>query len=156
MTLTLKIANQSFCVTLIVVLLLSYSHGIKKKVVQYSFWLPNFKTNNSSSSNNNNKNLFKYLQQRCHTLGSLFVFNVSVCFHVHITENPRWGAVDAEIEVQYDETTELKGPPFKAWSRSVYCYACYAYCQGFLPCYFLPFGPFTCIFSKTSPKFFLC
>ena len=32
----------------------------------------------------------------------------------------------------------------------------FAYCQGFLPCLFLPSGPFTCIFSKTSPDFFLC
>ena len=47
---------------------------------------------------------------------------------------PQWGAADAEIKVPSVENTELKGFPFKAWSRSVYCYACYAYCQGFLPC----------------------
>ena len=35
--------------------------------------------------------------------------------------------------------TELKGSPCKVWSRSVYCYACHAYCQGFLPCQFLLF-----------------
>ena len=36
-------------------------------------------------------------------------------------------------------TQSLKGSPFKAWSRSVYSHTCYAYCQGFLPCLFLPF-----------------
>ena len=47
---------------------------------------------------------------------------------------PQWGATDAEIKVPSDESTELKGSPFIAWSRSVYCHACYTYCQGFLPC----------------------
>ena len=35
--------------------------------------------------------------------------------------------------------TEVKYSPFKAWSRSVYSHTCCAYCQGFLPCLFLPF-----------------
>ena len=38
------------------------------------------------------------------------------------------------LKVPSDENTELKGSPFQAWSRSVYCSACYAYCQGVLPC----------------------
>ena len=46
------------------------------------------------------------------------------------------------------QNTELKCCPFKACSRSVYSHTCYAYYQGFLPCLFLPSGPFTCIFSK--------
>ena len=46
---------------------------------------------------------------------------------------PQWGAADAEIKVPSVENTELKGSPFKAWSRSVYSHTCYAYCQGFLP-----------------------
>ena len=45
----------------------------------------------------------------------------------------QWGAADAETKVPSDENTELKGSPFQAWSRSVYCHACCAYCQGFLP-----------------------
>ena len=49
------------------------------------------------------------------------------------------GAVDAEIKVPSVENTEPKGFPFKAWSRSVDIYTCYSYCQGFLPCWFLPF-----------------
>ena len=52
---------------------------------------------------------------------------------------PQWGAVDAEIKVPSGENTELKRSPFIAWSRSVYSHMCYAYCQGFLPCLFLPF-----------------
>ena len=52
---------------------------------------------------------------------------------------PQWGAADAEIKVPSNENTELKHSPFKAWSRSVYSRTCYAYCQGFLPCLFLPF-----------------
>ena len=47
-------------------------------------------------------------------------------------------AADAEIKVPFVENTELKGSPFKAWSRSVYSHVCYAYCQEYLPCYFLP------------------
>ena len=67
----------------------------------------------------------------------------------------QWGAADTEIKVPSGENTEPKRSPFQAWSRSVYSHTCYAYCQGFLPCLFLPFGPFTCIFSKTSSDFFL-
>ena len=52
---------------------------------------------------------------------------------------PQWGAADAEIKVPSGENRELKGTPFEALSRSVYSHACYAYCQGFLPCLFLPF-----------------
>ena len=55
------------------------------------------------------------------------------------TETLQWGAADAEIKVPSGENTELKCSPFKAWSRSVYSHTCYAYCQGFLPCSFLPF-----------------
>ena len=33
---------------------------------------------------------------------------------------PQWGAADAEIKVPSVEKTELKGSPFKTWSRSVY------------------------------------
>ena len=66
---------------------------------------------------------------------------------------PQWGAADAEIKVLSGENTELKRSPFKAWSGSVYCHACYAYCQGFLPCFY-PSGKFTCIFSQNLSRFF--
>ena len=84
-------------------------------------------------------------------------------WHVHIfsslysvgTQYPlQWGAADAEIKVPSGENTELKHSPFKARSRSVYSHACYAYCQGFLPCLFLHFRSIQLLFfSKTSPDF---
>ena len=37
------------------------------------------------------------------------------------------------------EKQSLNVPHFKAWSRSVYSHTCHAYCQGLLPCLFLPF-----------------
>ena len=45
--------------------------------------------------------------------------------------------------------------PFKAWSRSEYSHACFAYCQELLPCFYFYFpSPFTFIFmSKSSPYF---
>ena len=52
--------------------------------------------------------------------------------------SPQWGAADAEINVPSGKNTELKRSPFKAWSSSVYSHTCYAYCQEFLPCLFLP------------------
>ena len=73
-----------------------------------------------------------------------------------LNDTLQWGVADTEIKVPSDENTELKHSRFKAWSRSIYSHTCYAYCQGFLPCLFLPSGTFTCIFSKTSPNFFLC
>ena len=74
----------------------------------------------------------------------------------HLT--PQWGAADAKIKIPSGENTELKRSPFKAWSRSVYRRTCYAYCQGFLPCLFLPFQSihvhfFFFFFSKISPDF---
>ena len=46
----------------------------------------------------------------------------------------QWEVTNAEIKVQSDENTELKGSPFEAKNMSVYYHACYAYCQGFLSC----------------------
>ena len=61
---------------------------------------------------------------------------------------PQWGAADAEFEVPSGENTELKRSPFKAWNT------CYAYCQGFLSCLFLPFRSIHLHFFQTSPDFF--
>ena len=69
---------------------------------------------------------------------------------------PQWGAADAEIKVPSGENTELKRSPFKVWSRSVYSHTCYAYCQGFLPCLFLPFGSIHLHFFLNLSRFFLC
>ena len=67
-------------------------------------------------------------------------------------KSPQWGAADAEIKVPSVENTELRRSPFQAWSRSVYSHTCYAYCQGFLPCLFLPFQS-PAFFPKPLPIF---
>ena len=54
------------------------------------------------------------------------------------------------------ENTELKRFPFKAWSRSKYNDTCHAYCQGFLPCLFLPFRSIRPHFVQNLSRFFLC
>ena len=46
----------------------------------------------------------------------------------------QWVTADLEINDPSVENPELKSSPFNAWSRFVYIHACYAYCQGFLPC----------------------
>ena len=66
----------------------------------------------------------------------------------------QWGAADAEIKVPSEENTELKGSPFKAWSRSVYSQACYAFCQGFLSHLFLPFQSIHLHFFQNLSRFF--
>ena len=64
-------------------------------------------------------------------------------------EDPlQWRAADAEIKVPSGEKTELKRSPFEAWSRSTALTA-----RDFFLAYFYPFGPFTCIFSKTPLDF---
>ena len=73
---------------------------------------------------------------------------------VFVDKFPQWEAADTEIKVPSGENTELKRSPFRAWSRSVYSHTCYAYCQGFLPCLFLPFRSIHLyFFSKTSTDF---
>ena len=71
-----------------------------------------------------------------------------------LTDAPQWGAADAEIKVPSGENTELKHSPFIAWSRSVYSHTCYAYCQGFLPCLFLPFQSIHLHFFQNLSRFF--
>ena len=66
-------------------------------------------------------------------------FTVEFTIQALVIVIPQWGAADAEIKVPSGENTELKRSPFKAWSRSVYSHTCYAYCQRFLTCLFLPF-----------------
>ena len=51
------------------------------------------------------------------------------------------------------ENPELKGSPFKAWSRPIYSHACFTNCQGFLADLYPP-GPFTCIFSPNLSRVF--
>ena len=68
--------------------------------------------------------------------------------------SPQWRAADAEIKVSSGENTELKGSPFKAWSSSAYSHTCYAYCQEFLPCSFLPFRSIHLHFFQNLSAFF--
>ena len=69
---------------------------------------------------------------------------------------PQWGAADAVIKVPFGENAELKRSPFKTLGRSVCRLACYAYSQGFLPYFFLPSSPFTCIFFPKPLQNFSC
>ena len=66
----------------------------------------------------------------------------------------QWAAADAEIKVPSGENTELKHSPFKALSRSVYSHTCYTYCQGFIPCSFLPFLSILLHFVQNLSRFF--
>ena len=68
---------------------------------------------------------------------------------------PQWGVADAEIKVPSAENTELKRSPFKTWSsQSVYSHTCYAYCQGFLLCLFLPYRTIHLHFFRNLSRFF--
>ena len=73
------------------------------------------------------------------TLFSFVQFNIVFVspFYLLSLSSP-WGAADAEIKVSSGANTELKRSPFQVWSRPLYSHTCYAYCQGFLPCLFLP------------------
>ena len=71
-----------------------------------------------------------------------------------VSATPQWGAADAEIKVPSCENTELKRSPFKAWSKSVYSHARYAYCQGFLSCLFLHFRSIHLHFFQNLSRFF--
>ena len=62
---------------------------------------------------------------------------------------------EGEIKVPSVENTELEGSPFKALGRSVYSHSRYAAMDLFLANFYHS-GLFTCIFSNTSPEFFLC
>ena len=61
-----------------------------------------------------------------------------------------------KLKVPSGENTELKRSPFQSWSRSVYSHTCYAYCQGVLPCLFLPFQSIHLHFFQNLSQFFSC
>ena len=99
--------------------------------------------------------LIHYLQCQGHNEG-IYNQNMTIFTISYKLLAPQWGAADAEIKVPSGENTELKHSPFKAWSRSVYSHTCYAYCQGFLPCLFLPFRSIHLQFFSNLSRFFLC
>ena len=85
-----------------------------------------------------------------------FLFFLGGSFFLCLDTTPQWGAADAEIKVPSVENTELKRSPFKAWSESVYSHTCYAHCQGFFPCLFLPFWSIHLHFFQNLSQFLLC
>ena len=58
-----------------------------------------------------------------------------------------------KLKVPSSENTELKRSPFKIWSRSVYSHNATLTARDFFLAYLYSSGPFTCIFSETSPDF---
>ena len=85
-------------------------------------------------------------------MGAYTISPTALCWKL-LTLHPQWGAADAEIKVPSGENTELKRSPFQAWSRSVYSHTCYAYCQRFLPCLFLPFRSIHLHFFQNLSRF---
>ena len=83
------------------------------------------------------------------------VHELHAMFHSYIL-SPQWGAADTEIKVSSGENTELTHSPLKTWSRSVFSHTCYAYCQGCLPCLFLPSWSIHLHFFSNLSRSFLC
>ena len=68
--------------------------------------------------------------------------------------SPQWGTAYAKSKDQSVENPEIKGFPFKTWSRSVKAMHDTSTAKDFFLVNFYPPEPFTCIFSKSSPDFF--
>ena len=66
--------------------------------------------------------------------------------------SPQWGAADAEIKVPSGENTELQ---LTGVGQYIAMHATLT-ARGFFFAYFYPSSPFTCIFPKPLPNFFLC
>ena len=71
-----------------------------------------------------------------------------------LTEDPAAGSCGCRNKVPSGENTELKCSPIKAWRMSVYSHTCSAYCQGFLPCLFLPFKSIHLHIFQNLSRFF--
>ena len=109
--------------------------------------------------------LFQYQQRRAsmgtHVYTRLFIEGKLLAFGLCLWRRrlpywvPQWGDADAEMKVPSGENTELERSLFKTWSRSVYSRTCYAYCQGFLLCLFLPFLSIQLHFFQNLSRFFL-
>ena len=86
---------------------------------------------------------------------------VWVCSHPQRTafelSSLTWGAADAEIKVSHlMRTQSLKVLPLKPGVGQCIAKHATLTATDFFLGNFYPSGPFICIFSKTSPKFFLC
>ena len=86
-------------------------------------------------------------------------FCVQVCSSLSLSLSATYRNLTftSEIKDPSVKNPELKGSPFKAWSVGQYI-AMHATptARDFFLANFYPSGPFTCMFSKTSPEFFLC
>ena len=81
----------------------------------------------------------------------------SVCKVVsRLTKAPQRGAAVAEIKVPSLENTELEGSPFQPGVGQYIAIHATLNARDFILASFSPSGPFICIFSKTSPEFFMC
>ena len=69
---------------------------------------------------------------------------------------PQLEAADAEIKVSSVENTELKCSPLKPGTGQYIAIRATLIASDFFLANFYLSGPFTRIFSKTSPEFFLC
>ena len=65
-------------------------------------------------------------------------------FVLLLPQTPQWGAADAEVKVPSDENTVGQYIAMHATLTA----------RNFFLANFYPSGPFTCIFSKTSSRFF--
>ena len=96
------------------------------------------------------KRLVCYLQGHGHSKN----ITVAIVFIELLT--PQWGAADAKIKVSSVENTELKGSPLKPGAGQYIAIRATLTASDFFLANFYLSGPFTRIFSKTSPEFFLC
>ena len=78
------------------------------------------------------------------SLNKLYFHSISV-----LTPTPPSGCPFSSLCGMEVSCSDAKGSSFRAWSRSEYSHACFAYCQEFLPpssIFYCP-SPFTFIFS---------
>ena len=68
---------------------------------------------------------------------------------------PRWGAADAEIKAHLVRKESLNVLPLEPRVGQYTVIQATLTVRDFFLANFYPSGPFTCIFSKTSPEFFL-
>ena len=72
-------------------------------------------------------------------------------------KSPQWGAADAENKKSHlVRTQSLNVFRLKSGVGQYIAIHATLTARNFYLAYFYPSGPFTCIFSKTSPNFFLC
>ena len=93
-----------------------------------------------------------------HSSSGDIIIHYSTRRHIKLMKTPQWGTADAEIQIpSVVEYSELKGSPFKAWSRSAFppCMLCLLPGISALLISTLLVHP-PVFFSQTSPKFFLC